>query len=323
MKFVQMVMTAALVATSLTPVAAQAQAWPNQAVRFIAPVSAGGGTDVVARAVGQKMAESLKQTFIVENRPGAAGAIAAEYAAKAAPDGYTFLIGSSSTLIMLPLIKTNLTYDPIRDFIPVGMMIRGDNVIVVRDSLPVRNLQELVVYAKANPGKLNYGTAGIGTTQHLSAELLSHITGIELTHVPYKGTPDAEADLIAGRIDMMFNNIPPALPSLNAKRTRAIAVASSRRAPALPDVPTAREGGIALEVYGWGGLFAPRGTPQAVIDRIGVELKRVMALPDVGERLVKLGLDPHYLDSVQTAQYMRSEIDSWRDVIKSRKLKFE
>lgn len=308
---------------ALQPLVAIGQAYPSQPIRLIITVAPGGATDLLARIVGEKMSEGLKQPFIYDNRPGASGAIAAEAAARAPADGYNILVGSSSTLVLLPVVNPKLAYDPLRDFAPVGMMIRGDNAIVARASLNIKTLKELIAYAKKNPSRLFYGSVGIGTANHLAAELMSEVAGIDMTHVPYKSAAAVEADMIADRIDINFSNIPPALNNLRQGRTVALAVTSSKRSPALPDVPTATEAGYPLEIYGWGGLFAPAGTPRAAIDRIAGELKRVLAMPDVGERLSKIGLDLYYLGPDETSAFLKSELNTWRNVVSKRKIKFD
>lgn len=317
----QILLLAAVVYGSL-PGPAAAQAYPTRPIRLLIPVASGGSSDVLMRIVFDRM--NLSQPVVVDNRPGAAGALAAEATMKAAPDGYTLMAGTSSNLALLPLVSRNITYDPVRDFAPVAHMVRADIVIVVRENLPVKNLQELIAYAKANPGKLTYGTGGIGSAHHLAAELFSQVAGVSMVHVPYKGSTAAEADLVGGRIDVMFNNVLPALSSIQARKTRAISVASTRRAAELPETQTAAEAGYPeLEVYGWVGVFAPRGTPRYVVDKLSADIKRVLAMPDVAERLNKMGLAVAYLGPEDTAIYLQKEMESWRSLINRRSLKFE
>lgn len=305
------------------PGVSPAQGYPTQPIRMIITVAPGGATDLLGRIVGEKMSESLRQPIVYDNKPGASGAIAAEAAARSPADGYTLLVGSSSTMVLLPVTNPKLSYDSQKDFVPIGMMIRGDNIIVVRSTLGLKTLKELVSYAKANPRKLSYGTVGVGTGNHLAAELLSEVAGIEMLHVPYKSGPAIETDLVADRIDLVFNNIPPAINNIRQGKTFAIAVAGSKRNSLLPEVPTTREAGYPFEIYGWGGLFAPRGIPKSAQDRLALELRRAMALPDVAERLTKIGLDPYYLGSDETASFLKTELESWRSLVAKRNMKFD
>ena len=318
---------AAVFASVLVASGAGAQSYtgyPTQPIRVMVVTAAGGGSDITMRVVADKASQGLKQSIIVENRPGASGAIGAEMVAKAAPDGYTLLCGTSTTVVMLPVVNPKLPYDPVRDYAAIGQMTRGNILIVVRDTLPAASVAEFVRHAKANPGKLSYGTAGVGTTQHLAAELFSQEAGIDMIHVPYKGTALAASDLMTGRIDLMFDNVAPAMTSIKQGKARAIAVASANRVAGLPDTPTTREAGYPqLEVQTWVGLFAPRGTPKPIVDRLSGELKRVMSLPEVVDKLVAAGNDLAYSTPEQFAAYTKAEIEKWRGVVNSRNLKFE
>ncbi|HYF19423.1 MAG TPA: tripartite tricarboxylate transporter substrate binding protein, partial [Ramlibacter sp.] len=295
-----------------------AQAYPSRPIRVLIPVAAGGSSDVLMRLLFERM--GLPAVF--DNRPGAGGALSAEAAIKAAPDGYTLLAGTSSNLVLLPLVSRNVTYSPLRDFTPIAHLVRADQVVVVRESLPVRNLQELVALARSAPGKLSYGTGGIGSAHHLAAELLCQLAGISMVHVPYKGSTAAEADFVAGRLDVMFNNVLPALPSIQAGRARAVVVASDRRAVELPDTPTGAEAGYPdFEVYGWVGLFGPRDMPRPIVERLAADLRRVMALPEIAERISRMGLNPAFIGPDETAAHVRKEMEGWRTLISRRNLR--
>jgi tripartite-type tricarboxylate transporter receptor subunit TctC len=319
---------AALAVALVAPAASFAQgaggSYPAQAVRIIVLTPPGGGSDVLTRVIAERMSDGFKQPVVIDNRPGASGAIAAEAAARAAPDGYTLFAGTSSTLVTLPLVNPKLPYDANRDYAPIGLFARADNVIVARANAPFDSLASLVAYARANPGRVSYGTAGMGTTQHLAAELLQDAAKIELLHVPYKGTALAQADLVSGRIDLMFDNVPPAATNIRAGKARALAVASPKRLAEFPATPTTAEAGFpAVEVYGWVGLFAPRATPRPVVERLSAELKRVLAIPEVGQRLVQLGNDVIFTTPDETSAYIRTETDKWRKLIRERKLTFD
>src|SRR5438034_5972010 len=244
------------------PVALGQVAYPTKPVRLVVPFPAGGTTDLLARAAAQKLSEAWGQQVIVDNRPGAAGNIGAELVAKAAPDGYTLLMGTVGTHAINASLYAKMPYDHVKDFAPVILVAGVPNVLVVNPSLPVHSVQELIAYAKANPGKLNFASSGSGTSIHLSGELFKVMTGVQMTHVPYKGSAPALQDLLGGQVQLMFDNLPPSLPQIKAGRLRALAVTSATRAPALPDVPTVAEAGLpGFEASSWFGVLAPAGTP--------------------------------------------------------------
>jgi tripartite-type tricarboxylate transporter receptor subunit TctC len=270
------------------------------------------------------MALSFKQPVVVDNRAGASGAIAADAVAKAEPDGYTLLACTSSTQVMLPLVNKKLTFDPQKDLIPAGVISKAENTLVVPASSPFKTVVDLIAYAKANPGKLTYGTAGVGPTHHLAAELLQSQGGFEAVHVPYKGTPLAESDLVAGRLDFMLNNTAPALPNIKGGKTRALMVTGATRSPELPSTPTSKEAGLAdFEVYGFTGLCAPARTPRAVVERISAELSKAVAQPDVRQKLLQLGFDGKPMSPEKQGAYIRTESERWTQVIQRKGLKFE
>lgn len=305
--------------------AASAAQYPDRPVRALVVTGAGGGSDLTMRIIADRMSRDLKQPFVVENRAGAAGAIATDIVAKATPDGYTILCGTSTTMVMLPLITPNLPYDPLRDLAPIGSVSRGNVVVVARATLPVQSLADLVKYAKANPDKrLTYATAGIGTTQHLAAELLSEQAGIEMLHIPYKGTALAQTDLVSGRIDLIFDNVAPSLNNINQGKARALAVLSADRVRELKDTPTTTEAGYPkVQINTWVGLFAPRGTPKTVIQLLSAELKRVLSSPDVIEALVRNGNDVVYSTPEELGTYVKTQTELIRKLAKTRNIKFE
>jgi tripartite-type tricarboxylate transporter receptor subunit TctC len=266
--------------------------WPNRPVRIVAPAPAGGASDIYARICAQKMGEMLGKTFVVENRVGAAGRIGLEAAARAAPDGYTLLLGSSA-IALAKALYPNLGFDPVGDFIPVGLMARTQQLLVVPASLPVTDLRGLIDYAKARPGQLAYASSGVGNPPHLAAELFRAMAGLEMTHVPYGGDTPALVDMIAGRVQLYFGSVAPALPHVAAGRLRALAVTGPTRSKAAPDVPTMEEAGLpGYNVSGWFGLLAPRGTPQPIILQLNGLMTRIMAMPDVRSTLAQGGSDP-------------------------------
>ena len=269
-----------------------ADEWPNRPVRIVAPAPAGGASDIFARICSQKMGEMLGRPFVVENRVGAAGRIGLEHVARSAPDGYTLLLGSAA-IALAKALYPNLGFDPVGDFTPVGLMALTQQLLVVPASLPATNLRELIDYANARRGQLAYASSGVGNPPHLAAELFRAMAGLELTHVPYGGDTPALVDMIAGRVQLYFGSVAPALPHVAAGRLRALAVSGARRSGAAPEVPTMAEAGMpGYNVSGWFGLLAPRGTPTPIITSLNGLLMRIMAMPDVRERLVQGGADP-------------------------------
>jgi tripartite-type tricarboxylate transporter receptor subunit TctC len=300
-----------------------AMGYPSAPVKLLLPQPAGSGTDVIIRLITDRMGAALKQPFVIDNRPGASGALAAEAAARSAPDGYTLFACTSTTHVMLPLVSPKLGYDAVKDFSPVGIISKADNLLIVPAASPFKTVAELIAYGKAHEGKLSYGTAGMGTTHQLAAELLQHQGGFEAVHIPYKGTPLAEGDLVSGRLDFMINNAAPALANIKAGRTRALMVTSANRSPELPNVPTSREAGLQdFEVYGFTALCAPAGTPGAVIERLNAEMTKAVNAPEVREQLLKFGFDGKPTTPDEQTAYIRSESQRWSSVIKAKRLKF-
>lgn len=304
--------------------AAAAQDYPHQPIKLILPQPAGSGTDVIVRLVTDRMAVSLKQPFIIDNRAGASGAIAAEAVARAAADGYTLLACTSSTQVMLPLLNGKLGFDPQRDLAAVGIISKAENTLVVPAASPFKTVAELVAHGRSHPAKLSYGTAGVGTTHHLAAELLQSLGGFQAVHIPYKGTPLAESDLVAGRLDFMINNTAPALPNIQSGKVRALMVTGATRSAELPDTPTSKEAGYPdFEVYGFTALCAPSRTPRPIIERLNAAMVKAVELPEVRQRLLQLGFEGRPSSPQEQTDYMHAETLRWSKVIKSKGLKFE
>ena len=305
---------------------AQAQApYPNHAVKIIVPFPAGGTTDLLARETAQKLTQTLGQSFVVENRPGAAGNIGAEVVAKSPPDGYTMLMGTVGTHAINASLYEKMPYDHVKDFVPVVLVAGVPNVLVVNPSLPVKTVQELIAYAKANPGKLNFASSGSGTSIHLSGELFKTMTGVSMQHVPYKGSAPALADLVGGQVQLMFDNLPSSLALIKAGKLRAIAVTSLARSSALPDVPTIAESGLpGFEASSWFGLLVPTGTPKDVIVKVNGEVAKWLATPEAKEKLaaqgaiVATGLTPD-----DFTRHIASETTKWQKVVKDSGAKVE
>ncbi len=297
-----------------------AQTYPNKPRRFIVPYAAGGGADLVGRIIGQKLTERLGQPVLVENHGGAGGNLGIEIAAKARPDGYTIVLNSAA-LTTSPSLYKKVHYDPIKDFAPISPAAESPQVVLVRLSSPVKNLKEFVEYARANPGKLNYGSAGVGSTTHLAGELLNILAKMKIVHVPYKGTSQAMVGLISGEVDMVVIGPPAALPQIKAGKLRALAVLSKERLPSLPDVPTSKEAGIDnYEVTTWYGILAPAGTPRDIVNRLNAELIKIMAMPDTREKMQKAEFEPMSGTPEQFSEFLKAEIVRWARVIKEANL---
>lgn len=304
-----------------TPLA-QAQTANDKVVRIIVPFAAGGPTDVLARVLAPKLSASLKRTVIVDNRVGATGAIGASFVAKAAPDGDTLLLGTSSIMAASPNLSANLPYDPVNDFAPVSLVATIENVLVVHPSVPARTIKELIAYAKANPGKLTYGSSGIGSTYHLGAELFRSQTGIEWTHVPYKGAAPAIQDVLAGHVQLMFDNVSSAIPNIKSGRLRALGTASLKRYPTLPDLPTIAEAGVpGYETTIWLGLFAPAKTSAAVVQALNKEINDAVNSAEYKDRLAALDIQPRSSSPQELAAYLKSDLAKWAKVVKDAGIK--
>ena len=293
-----------------------AQTYPNRPVRLILPFPPGGATDILGRIVGQKYAERLGQPFVPENRPGAGGNIGLELTAHAKPDGYTIVLSSPAVTISPGLYK-KLNYDPVKDLAPITRVLQGHYVLLVRPSLPVKSLRELVEYAKARPGKLNFGSGGVGTSNHLASELFKSLARVNITHVPYKGVNQAMLAMMGNEIDMVVIGIPAALQQIQAGKVRPLAVLSEERVPAIPTVPTAGEAGMEnFEVTAWYGLLAPAGTPADIVNRLNAEWLKIAALPDTKEKMEKAGVDPLSSTPEKFAEFVKAETARWGKVIR-------
>ena len=293
-------------------------------MRLVVPFAAGGPTDIAARVIAPFLGQAYKRPFIVENKLGATGAIGTEYVAKSAPDGSTILFGTSSIMAASPALSTKLPYDSVKDFAPVSLVAIIENVLVVHPSVLVNNVQEFIAYAKANPDKLAYGSSGIGSTYHLGAELFRNQTGIAYVHVPYKGQAPAAQDLVAGQIQVMFDAMNSALPNIKSGKVKALGVASLKRSPDLPSLPTIAEQGVpGYETNIWLALFLPAATPAPLIERLHAEVGRVMAMPEVRERLAVLGMQPVTSTPAELAAYLKSDIAKWSKVVRDGGIKVE
>jgi tripartite-type tricarboxylate transporter receptor subunit TctC len=308
--------TAVLAAALLLAAPAAAQ-YPAKPVRFIVPSSAGGGTDIIARALAQKLSEALGQQFVVENRPGAGQMIGIELAARAPADGHTILM-TASTLAINPIMYKKVSYDPLRDFAPITQAASLPNVLVVHPSLPVKSVAELIALAKREPGKIAYASAGVGTSPQMSVELLKSLAGIDLLHVPYKGTGPGVIDVLAGQVKVMTPNVLTALPHIKSGRLRALAVTGAKRSEALPGVPTMAEAGVpGYESVQWYGVLAPAGTPREIVQRLYAEIAKALHAGEVRERLAADGAEPVGSTPEEFAAFIRAEIAKWSKVAKA------
>ncbi len=297
------------------PRRAYAYQWPSRQVRFVVPFAAGGTTDILARVVAAHASDEFGRQFFVENKVGASGNIAAETVAKAAPDGYTFIVGTPGTHGINQFVYKNLTYDPIRDIAPVIIIARVPNLCSVTNSLPVKSVPELIAYAKSRPGQLFYGTPGIGSTAHFSTELFKSMTGLDITHVTYKGSAPALTDLIAGRVHLMIDNLPAAQPFAETGQIRPLAVSTATRWPLLPQLPTIAEAGLpGYEAASWFTVAAPATTPREIIDRLNASVDRFLKSEDAITRLRRLGAEPAGGSPDDMQRYILAEIDKWRKV---------
>ena len=297
--------------------------FPNKPVRIIVPVAAGGGADKVARMVTEKMGQSLGQQFVIENKAGGSGTIASMEVARAAPDGYTLLQCYVATHSTNPAVL-KIRYDPINDYAPVGMMGQTSNVLVVGDKNPAKNFQEFMALARANPGKLNFSSAGSGSATHLIMEYLENQAKVNLVHIPYKGAAPAMQDLLGGQVDAMFPSLTAALPQIRAGKLRALAVASPKRDPQAPDVPTIAELGFpGFSAIQWWGLCAPAKTPDDVVAKLNKALNEALAQPEMRQRLADLAVEPTQLSPQQFREFLVTEVDKWTRLVKDTNLKIE
>ncbi len=293
-----------------------AQSYPSRVVRMVVAYPPGGSIDVVARLVNQRLTTAFGQQFIIDNRAGAAGNIGTDYVAKAPNDGYTLLMGSAASISSAPAVYAKLPYDPVRDLSPIIQVANQPNVLTAHPSVPARTLKEFIALAKANPGKFNYGSSGIGASQHMTAELFAMLTGVKIEHIPYKGGTPAMTDLISGQIDFMFTPAPNAIAFVKSGKIRGIAVTSLKRSSALPELPTMDESGLkGFELLGWIGLLGPAGTPREIVDRLNADINKMLA-GDIRPRLTDLGLDAVGGTPEQFAAFIRQDIAKYVKIVK-------
>ncbi|MGJ7497784.1 Bug family tripartite tricarboxylate transporter substrate binding protein [Variovorax sp. RT4R15] len=307
---------AALLAASafIAALPAGAQTYPTKPVRVVIAFSAGGTTDILARSVAQKLGEQLKQPFVIDNKPGAGGNIGTEAVVRSAPDGYTLIVNSVGPIAVNQTLYKNLPYDPLKDLVPIVQIADVPNVLVVNPSIPANTFEEFVAYAKANPGKLNYGSTGTGTSSHLSSYMLSKRIGAETTHVPYKGAT-ALSDLLAGRLQFMFATIPSVISHIRAGKLRALAVSSEKPSRSLPGIPTVAEKGFSGFAAGsWFGFFAPKGTPAPVISLLNKSVNDI--LPSLEEQMIREGADPVGGTPAQFGQFTQREYEKWKIIVR-------
>ena len=306
----------ALALTTLAP-AAWAQAYPNRVLRVIVPQPPGGGFDFVARALADRLGKQIGQSVVVENKPGSGTLVGTDAAAKADPDGYTLLTGSVSNIALNMGLYDKLPYDSLRDFEPVGLAVSYSYTLMARADLPFSSLKDLVAYAKANPDKLNYASAGNGSGQHVLAAALWHLAGVKVTHIPYKGAQAAYQDLLGGRVDLFFDLSSTARPQVESGRVKALALSGAERNPMHPDVPTILESGVApLDLESWFGYFVPAKTPAAVQDRLRSELAKVIAQPELQETFRKAGGKPLNLNAAQTKALVKRDVERWSKLVR-------
>ncbi len=300
------------------------QAYPAKSIRLIVPFPPGGGVDGVARIAFARVSDSLAQQVVIDNRGGSAGIIAAETAARAAPDGYTLFFGTTATQTITPHYYRKLAYDPVKDFAPISLIAGAGYLLVVHPSLPAKTVKEFIALAKAKPGTLNFSSSGNGTVLHLTTELFRSMAGIDLVHVPYKGAAPALTDLLSGQVQLTFNPASVVLPHVKANRLRALGVTSAKRTPLAPDVPTIAEAGVpGYEASGWYAVLAPAGTPQTITARLHRELMIALADREVKERFAATGVEPIGTTPEQFAAFMRDEYAKWGKVVRSAGVKAE
>ncbi len=317
MKTLHLVAVAALVA-AVPPAGFAADPFPVRQIRFVVPYPAGGPLDTVARLLGQKVAANVKQPVVVDNVPGAGGNIGAAAVAKAAPDGHTILMGAVATHAINPALYPSMPYDAERDFIAVTQVAITPNVLVVNPALKANSVGEFVALAKAQPGKLNFGSGSTGSAGHLAGELFKSLAGVDMVHVPYKGAAAAMQDLIGGRVDLMFDNLASSLAQVKGGRVRALAVTTARRSGLAPDLPTIAESGIAgFDISTWFGIFVPAGTPRPAIDRLHAEFAAALAAPEVREKLLAMGAEPVGNTPAEFAAFVKSEAAKYAKLVKA------
>ncbi|HZE10913.1 MAG TPA: tripartite tricarboxylate transporter substrate binding protein [Burkholderiales bacterium] len=312
----------AALASTVIFAAAHAQDYPAKPVRIVVPYSAGGNADILGRALAQKLGDALKQPFVVENRAGANGGIGTDFVAKAAPDGYTLLVTASGPIVVNPTLYANVPYDPVKDFAPISQCAVYQYVLVTLAASPYQSIADIAAAARARPGAVSYGSTGVGGGNHLAGELFALATGTQLTHVPYKGSAPALADLLGGQLSFMFDTVITSVPQIRAGKLRAFAVSSPKRASSLPEVPTMQEAGIkGFDISQWQGFLAPAGTPKGIVERLNAETVRAMRAPDVHERIaVQGGNDIVTGTPEEFAALIRSDLQAYAKLIKDARI---
>ena len=308
---------ATLLLTLVLAAPASAQNYPNKTIRILVGFAPGGSTDIVARLIAQKMSDTIGQQVVVDNRAGAGGIIAAEILAKSPPDGYTMFACTTGNFAIIPYLYKTVPYNADKDLVPVTQTGSLPYIIVVHPSLPVKNVKELIAFAKAHPGQINYASSGVGSASHLSPELFKSMAGIDITHVPYKGTGNAMGDLIAGQVVMMFDQPVSSLPIVKSGKLRVLAISSGKRFPTLPEIPTVAESGIpGFEAVSWAGMCVPGGTSKEIVNRLQVEIAKVLKLPDITNRLMNDGIEPIGSTPEQFQAFIEREKIKWSKVVK-------
>ena len=304
--------------------ALHAQGYPARPVTLIVPSAAGGGTDTIARLIGDQLTKQLGQGFVVENRTGGGMLVGTAAAAKAAPDGYTLLVGLTGNMSVNPSLFANLPYDPLADFTPVGMLANYPFLVVVNNDLPAKSIKELIALLKSQPGKIDYASAGNGTGQHLAPELFKMMTGTEMGHVPYRGAQPAYQDVISGRVPVFFDNMSTAMSLAQGGKVRALAVTSKKRSSLMPELPTVDEAGVpGYEYYTWFGLWAPKGTPQPIVEKLHAEVQKALADPTVQQRIADTAGEPAHMALAEIDPFVKAEIAKWAEVVKRAGIKVE
>ena len=317
---------AAIVATIgfIRPDALHAQDYPVRSVTLIVPSAAGGGTDTIARLIGDQLSKQLGQGFVVENRTGGGMLVGTTAAAKAAPDGYTLLVGLTGNMSVNPSLFAKLPYDPLVDFMPVAMLANYPFLVVVNNDLPARSIKELITLLKSQPGKIDYASAGNGTGQHLAPELFKMMTGTEMGHVPYRGAQPAYQDVISGRVPVFFDNMSTAMSLARASKVRALAITSKKRSELMPELPTVDEAGVpGYEYQTWFGFWAPKGIPQPIVQKLYTEVQKALADPTVQQRIAETAGEPSHMLPKDIEPFVKAEIAKWADVVKRAGIKVE
>jgi tripartite-type tricarboxylate transporter receptor subunit TctC len=301
-----------------------AQTWPAKPVRFISPFAPGGGADITSRVIAQKLAETLGQQVLVDNRGGAGGMIGVDLGAKAPPDGYTMVLGTIGPIAINPSLYARMPYDPVKDLVPVTLAADALNVLVVHPALPVKNVKELIALGKARPNELFFGSSGPGATDHLAGELFNMLTGTKMVHVPYKGGAPAMLDLMSGNVQIIFSTVSTAIGQIKSGRIRALGMTGTKRFVLMPELPTIAQAGVpGFAVNNWYGVFVPAGTPKEIVARLNADIVRILQLPDAKQRLLESGIEATPSTPEQFAAYIQSETKKWAKVVKDGKIKVE